>query len=235
MTIWVYGDSYCTEDDVDYNWFKQLSTISEQTVVAQGMRGVSNNWITQQIAQQSQEHEPEDCIIMIQTHENRQWFWQDKPQASNWQNHTDPVGVLDITKHQYSAAKQWITHLYNPQDIAWTTYTNSTWLASYAIPRGMRYLIVPGFINTIEPYNYFVEVKGTLTEYVSYREFADRASYERELGSPSGDSRANHLSKHNHRVLAHKIADCVLGNSGELDLTQGFEILKQEFTAEDYE
>jgi len=235
MTIWVYGDSYCTEDDVDYNWFKQISSITRQTVIAKGVRGCSNNWIAQSIAQQSNKHKQGDWIIMVQTQEDRQWFWEDKPEACNWQNHADPVGVLGISRQEHAAAKQWLTHLYNRQDVAWTTFTNSTWLAAYTIPRGMRYLVIPGFVNSIEPYNSFISVRGTLTEFVSYREFPDRASYQAALRSPRGDARANHLSPNNHAILARKISDCVLGQSGELDLTQGFEIVKKEFTAEDYE
>lgn len=224
MKIWIYGDSYCTNEDVDYAWFNKLSDFTKCEIQVCGMRGVSNDWIAKQIRDDSEHHSSGDWIIMVATQEDRQWFWNDRPWAGNWQNHTDPQKVLGVSKAEHAAAKGWVKHLYNQEVIAWNSFVQTAWLAAYTMPKDIKFLVIPGFLNSLQPYNPWIHVTGSLTEFVSYCEFASDSEYKKELKGPFGDTRVNHMNPHNHGVLAQKIAKAI--THGSLDLTQGFKLAR---------
>lgn len=234
MTIWVFGDSYVEDRDEDWQWFKQLETLTGEPVIAMGESGVNNDFITHQIYLHLElgKIKSSDWVIQIQTQYSRQWFFKDRPKLSNFAHHNDPT-VIGMSRDEKRATDSWIKHLYNPECLRWQTYANSfamhtavNWLS------GARSLVIPGFHNGFFPFNPNTTVKGTLTECVSYLETATREEYVKLLEQDLGDPRINHMSQANHTILAQKIADS--RTTGELNLLKGFDIQRQ-LTRDDFE
>jgi hypothetical protein len=226
MTIWIFGDSFVQEHDIDYQWYKQLSKFTGMDVNAIGYAGMPNSWIGEQIFNAMPDFKPGDWIIQVQTQQTRQWFFADRPHLSNFQNHTDPTKI-GMSKEEYNACKNWLTHLYNPRSLAWNTYTTSGWLAAIASELDCKCISIPGFLNTYEPVNPYCTIDGALTECISYLEFASREEYDRALATPGiGDPRPNHLNEKNHRILAHRVAEIIEGKSNHLDLVKGWDTVR---------
>lgn len=227
MKIWIFGDSYAQEQDCDYQWFKQLGKLLNVEVQTVAYAGWSNDFITNQLYQYcvNGDIHSEDFVVQIQTQYSRTWFFEDRPQLSNFVHHTDPQ-ALGMTRDEKRAADSWVKHLYNPKGLIWQTYANS--MATVGVTShyaGCRCVVIPAFHNILEPYNPYIGVSGTLTECVSYLEYSDKESYTQALEQPGGDPRVNHLSEHNHGILAHKIADAIQ-TTGHIDLFTGFDVRK---------
>lgn len=234
MTVWVFGDSYVEERDCDYQWYKQLGRLLDEPVVARGQAGVSNDFVGDQLRLHLEGGviKREDWVIVVQTQFGRQWFFRDRPELSNFAHHTDPTRI-GMTREEKRATDGWLRYLNNWDSLRYQTYASSfanIGLCSWLV--GCECLNLPGFDNGLAPYNPFVSVRGSLTEWVSLLEFDTQDSYMQHLAQPGGDSRVNHLSEHNHTVLAQKLYR-TRTQRAELDLTQGFHTLRT-LTVEDF-
>ena len=223
MTLWVFGDSYVEDNNVDYQWFKQLGKLLKQPVNAIGQPGLSNDFISNQVYLRALtgDIKRDDFVIQIQTQYSRTWFFEDRPHLSNFVHHTDATQI-GMTPQEKQATTEWIKHLYNDKQLIWQTYANSH--ASVSILDhycGCRSLVLPAFWNQVEAFNPYIGVSGSLTESISYLEFESQQEYASTLAQPGGDPRINHLNEHNHGVLAQKIYTAIT-QSGHLDLMTGF-------------
>lgn len=226
MTIWIFGDSYSREHGVEWQWFKQLSKLTGQDVQVCGQGGWSNSYISYLVDQQISNGsiKPDDFVIQIQTQHNRYWFFEDRPELGNWNGHAD-ARKIGMSNKEYEAWETFIKYLYNPKESVWQTYANSMALVGMTHTIPCRCITLPAFWNEREPYNPHLAVIGTLTEWVSYLEFDTEEEWRAAISQPGGDPRPNHLSEHNHGVLAQKIADAVLENK-DINLMEGFDIRK---------
>ena len=234
MTVWVFGDSYVEDNQQEYQWFRQLSKLMDEPVETRGQSGWSNDFITNQLYLHcvNGDIKQDDFVIQIQTQYSRTWFFEDRPQLSNFVHHNDPTEI-GMTRDEKRATDAWLKHLYNPKGLIWQSYANS--MATVGVTShyaGCKCLTIPAFHNVLEPYNPWIGVQGTLTECISYLEYADKKEYYAALEQPGGDPRINHMNPHNHGVLAQKIADSVL-TTGEIDLFNGFDTRKP--TQDDFE
>jgi len=226
MTIWVFGDSYAKDHGIEWQWYKQLGKLTGQEVRAYGEGGWSNSYISTLVDHHITQGDvkPNDFVIQIQTQHIRTWFFEDRPYLGNWNGHVD-ARINGMSNTEYKACKTYLKYLHNPKETVWQTYANTMALVGMTHSIPCRCITLPGFWNEREPYNPHLAVIGTLTEWVSYLEFDSDEEFQDAISTPGGDPRPNHLSPHNHGVLAQKIADAVLHNK-DINLMEGFDIRK---------
>jgi hypothetical protein len=235
LSIWIFGDSYVEDYNLDYQWFRQMSKILDNPVKTVGHSGWSNDFISNQIYLHAinGDIKQDDFVIQIQTQYSRTWFFEDRPELSNFVHHVDPTAI-GMTKDEKRATDQWLRYLYNPKSLIWQTYANSVASATLLMQNiGCKILTIPAFHNVLVPFNPYIGVNGTLTECISYLEYSDKNAYMAALTQPGGDPRINHMKEVNHGILAHKIADAIT-TTGHLDLTKDFEVrepVESDFTS----
>ena len=211
--LYIYGDSYANDEPTHQQWFKQLGYTA---VVNRARAGAANDYIAHQLWSDRELHTENDCVLVVATHNSRQWFFEDRPEIGNY------LGIQDLeqqtTAQEFTALRQYVTHLLNPlQDTArgrayWSYFNDCV---AHSPAQG---LVIPGF-DTAE------SVTGVLTD-ITAGEFTNGGTLEnyyenivRVWGTPE-DPRANHMMPENHTVLAQKIRAALEGE--HLDLTKGF-------------
>lgn len=212
-TLYLYGDSYASEHNLDYQWYKHLGA---KNIINRAVEGSSNDYIAHSLEQDRSLHSSRDLIIICSTHHSRQWFFEHRPDLGNYLGIQDLDDQLDFL--EFESLKQYVVRLLNPlQDsirgIAYSAYFQSVIDSSSA-----KGLLIPGF-DSIH------SVKGVLTD-ITAGEFTNGGTFEnyyaniqRAWGSPV-DPRANHMQPENHQVLAQRIQQAL--NGEELDLLTGF-------------
>ena len=174
--------------------------------------GAANEFIFHRFMDRMNEYKEGDYIIVCLTNENRRWLIEQSPHLSNFAN----ANIRDgITKQEYKAVQQYVKYLYSDMasraiydSVLWATIHAAINLESLRV----KMLILPGF----HPIN---GVKGTLTE-VSNAEF-DSIKTRDVFYKKTNDSRWNHFSEENHKILADKVCD-FFTDFKMVDLTTGF-------------
>ena len=222
-TLHVYGDSYCVDHGVDWQWYKQYASKAKLDLRVTADFGVANEWISMRWYQ-----DYKDCVIkegdvcvVVMTACIRHWFLWDHPNISNYQNmtHLDP-DFFGITKDQIRAVEMYYKHIQSGFVDAWKYDANTAWWNHYAKVLkdiNCELIIIQGFSNMTD-----VKQVGTNRSFdsslfatVCTGEFKSQeamdAYYERGLP----DQRVNHMLKDNHHVLSE-----ALMTGKDVDLTK---------------
>ena len=208
------GKEYPEFIPLDNNWVdlvaKKLTGTTDQ--VNDSMAGAANEFIFHRFMDRMSEYKEGDYIIVCLTSSNRRWLVEQSPHLSNFANSKIDEG---LTKQEFKAIQQYAKYLHS-DIVSDAIYNSIIWAIIHAAvnlePLGIKMLILPGF-HSIDG------VKGTLTE-TSYAEF-DSVKTRDAFYKKTNDSRWNHFSEENHKVLADKVCD-FFTDFKMIDLTTGF-------------
>lgn len=221
MRFWVFGDSFAMDHANPQQWMHQLARHYRTELIIDAYYGYSNERIFLSVENHLSQFDRDDWIIVVGTQENRHWFFPDLPEYSNWLN-MSKMDQDPLTAEQHTALELYGKHLLNTTVDAFNHYCQTVWLDTVSKQQDLNLIYLPGFANTsraLVPGR--AKVRGTLTESVSQAEFESRAA--RLEWYKTLDSRHNHLSAHNHSILASKIKNVIDSNSTLIDLEEDFE------------
>jgi hypothetical protein len=153
-----------------------------------------------------------DYIIIQTTSASRQWFFKDRPELANFY-----ISDIDktVSKQEQKAIESYIKYLDNDEllDLRYIMFGFALQHLSL-INSDCRILILPGFHKV-------PNISGTLID-ICNNEFISNESLLQWYDTHKIDSRPNHLSPNNHKVLGEKILEAF--KSGILpDLTTNFD------------
>lgn len=221
MRFWLFGDSFAMDHANPQQWMHQLARHYRTEMTIDAYYGFSNERILISLENHINQFEQDDWVIVTGTQENRHWFFPDYPEYSNWLNMSamqdDP-----LTEQQHTALDLYGQHLLNETVDAFNYYCQTEWLDRACRETPFNLIYLPGFANTPRarvPGRY--TVIGTLTESVSAQEFDSKIT--RTEWYKTLDTRHNHLSAHNHSILASKIKNVIDGVTTVIDLTDDFD------------
>lgn len=219
-TLWLYGDSFTElkNKTIPHDpWYKILAEkLGVERVMNRGESGIANTRIAELFWNDIHDHQPEDFVLSQLTESSRIWFFEDRPDLSNWQNMLLFFNV--ISKEQKNAVEQYLKYLDNAK-------------RDYAIDRSIGFSLMAASRARSRVFSAFDEIpgqKGTLLE-VSVKEFPGD-SYQEQFEILSkvsqkegyGDYRINHLSKVNHQILADKLYNWFTLDNEPLDFSTNF-------------
>ena len=208
------GKEYPPFIPIKNNWVdlvaERLTGTTDQ--INDSMAGAANEFIFHRFMDRMSQYKEGDYVIVCLTNENRRWLIEKSPHLSNFANSKIDEG---ITKQEYKAIQQYAKYLHS--DMASNAIYNSIiWATIHGAinlePLGVKMLILPGW-HTISG------VEGSLTE-ASFQEF-DSIETRNTFYKKTNDSRWNHFSEENHKVLADKVCD-FFTDFKMIDLTTGF-------------
>lgn len=206
MKLWIFGDSYAQDHQDATQWPHLLADHYQCDIEFDADAGRSNERILWGLQQAQDRIQSQDLAVVVTTDCFRRWFWEDYPQYSNYYNLKE-INMPNRAAN-WNALEHYTRYLVNPTADIINYECHLAWLSTL----DCNTVVVPGFRN--------LPTEHALTEDVSEQEFAD-ALHQQMWRQRGSDTRLNHLSPHNHIVLADKIRR-VIDGEGELDLTQDF-------------
>ena len=222
----VVGDSFCLlpgPQDPFLNWCQQAAALLEMPLVVRAERGVSQDWQWEQLRQLMPQITPQDRLIVVLTHCERQWFDADKPGFTH-------VNVGDLPEHlgeaKSEAIRQWCLHLQRPELDLQHQMHRLGWLHAQIHIRSLQPAwVLPGFtphwlVRQIRTTNQeIMDLYGlkdlhclrfteqNLNEDVQHQEMTPGESTNSVFQGM--DTRYNHMLKRNHEILAERVAIAV--------------------------
>jgi len=220
-TFWLYGDSFAVDWGVDWSWPRLTApALGVSRSVNQAQAGCANTYTLSRF--RSDPHQPGDTVVVCVTESTRHWFIEQEPALANYQTILHSQESLQFQKQhpqQHSAIVSYYEQLQRTDLDDLALECQVSWLWDQALQRGVRLLLMPGFDHSLTRPHDAVQFKGSLNsvcmnEFVSDR---DRIQWYNQ----GIDTRANHLSRVNHEILAAKIIAAVREGI-PVDLTEGF-------------
>lgn len=171
--------------------------------------------------------QPEDYVIVILTSPHRYWFFEEKPDLTNW-------NIIDfdqqVTADQARAAEYYIKHIQRDKMDHLHNVNRLANIAYESAARGLRRpLIIRGFaqdLGVAETYPDLNIAKGYLTR-IQGEEYKDREELEKHYVNGGTnwfngfDCRYNHLCLSNHDTLVDRLLPALIKNTSP-DLENGF-------------
>ena len=219
----VVGDSFSQlpgPKDPFKNWCQQAASALEMPLVVSAGAGVSQDWQWDQLQQLFEHITPEDRVLVVPTHCERQWFVADQPAYThvNCANLPEELGVAVA-----EAIRHYCVHLQRPDLDLQHQAHRLGWLHAQVDRVGAHPVwVLPGFrlhwiirgiqTSTPEYWDHF-RIRGLHNLLLSDQNLYE-AIQEREMQSGEStntvfqgvDVRYNHLLRHNHEILA----ECVV-------------------------
>jgi hypothetical protein len=213
--LWVFGDSYAYESRINANsWIRLLAKSLDCSGVENKAKvGCDNLYIAHQFINNISNIAADDYIILSLTDPGRFWLFDKHPQMSNWYS-------IDSfwTKAKKFASKQEIEAAQGFTRYLYTSAHGDT------IHEMIRHVAISSHSNCRVMQGFFPVpgVKGCLVD-ISRNEHKGVTMEEKFRNSKEGDSRENHLSEVNHKILADKLYKWFTEKNYLLDLTKDFE------------
>lgn len=236
--LWVFGDSFSVDIKhldssnesrskynttppffpLENNW---TSIVSEKLTgttehVNEAMAGCANEYIYHNMRSRMGEFKTGDYVIISLTAPDRRWLVERCPHLANWSHcQFDPDAPDSVTKSENKAIQGYARHLYS--ETASIAISDAIFWAMVHLAKeyesiGVKFLILPGF-------TFIPGVVGTLNE-ASTKEF-DSDKTLNDFYKKTNDSRWNHFSEENHKILANKVVR-FFTNFETVDLTTDF-------------
>lgn len=232
VNLWIVGDSFSQPveaRDPSWVWPRQVAdSLSQQlgktvTVTNESFHGVSQdfNWLSLQNWTHHNQIAPEDYMIVVLTHPNRYWFFEDLPDLAN------PHWMLDVDEHltpeQLKTVELYIKNVQRPSLDSIQLISRLGWL-SHAVTQWdlRRPLVIKGFDQQLcgcDRYRNLNVALGCLWD-VQRHEFEDL-----EMDSTQFfrgvDARYHHMTRSNHDWLSQRVVEGLI-NDTTVDLTAGY-------------
>jgi hypothetical protein len=204
---------------LEKNWTDIVSEKLTGSVehVNDSLIGCANEYIFHNLMTRMSQFKDGDCVIACISSSDRRWLIERLPEFGNWQfSYTDHLDNDYMRKEEKVAISQYARYLHSEvaseaiyKAIFWATVNAAKSVAGL----GVRFIIIPCF-------NPIPGIRGTLMD-VSQAEF-DSEETNIKYRKKTNDTRWNHFTEINHKVLADKVYKFFTENK-PLDLTTGFE------------
>lgn len=232
VNLWIVGDSFsqpAETHDPEWVWPHQVAQAlsqhhgSQVTVHNESFHGVSQdfNWFSLQAWAHHNRISPNDYVIVVLTHPNRYWFFEDAPDLAN------PHWMLDVDEHltpeQLKTVELYIKHVQRPSLDSIQLISRLGWL-SHAVTQWewRRPLVIKGFEQDLcgcDSYRNLNVARGCLWD-VQRHEFQDL-----EMDSTQFfrgvDARYHHMTRPNHDWFSQRVVEGLI-NDSPIDLTKGY-------------
>tara|TARA_B100001057_G_scaffold125036_1_gene123726 strand:+ start:389 stop:1066 length:678 start_codon:yes stop_codon:yes gene_type:complete len=217
--LWIFGDSFVSPLNKNYDkdyypdwtWTKQLAYKLQSDLKIAALPGISNQWISKEVTKHYDQMQPGDFVVVVTTQQNRTWLIKDHPEFSNIfanSHHFDKF----LTKKQCSAVNSYIEQFAEQHDFI--SNIHYEWFLSWIrtkLSSKVMLCLLPGFGTTTSH-----DITGKIClSVVEKNEFAQLQD------KPMFDKRINHLSEHNHKILADKVYKFFKENE-KIDLSTEF-------------
>lgn len=222
----IVGDSFTQlpqAPDPYRNWCQQAADLLGMSLQMHAERGVSQDWQWEQLRQLMPQVTVEDRVLVVLTHCERQWFDLHKPGFTH-------VNVGDLPEHlgedKAEAIRQWCVHLQRPELDLQHQMHRLGWLhAQIHIRQLPPAWVLPGF----SPHWLVRKIRASHTEIMELYGWKDLhclkfteqnlnedVQHQEMLSGESTnsvfqgmDTRYNHMLKHNHIILAERVATAI--------------------------
>ena len=221
-TLWIYGDSFAVDWKVEWGWQRLLTAglPDVDRVVNQACAGCSNDWIARTFRDDAQQ--PGDYVVLMPTESSRQGFWKDRPHLSNLPSIVDTKDAAELKRQEpekYQAVLDYFIYLQDHKVDELRLEHFGYAVRVLMIERELNLRVIPSFLTNWN-YTDLVFVNGNMTFSVCDQEFTSK--HEMDLWyAQSIDTRANHMTQHNHRVFADKLLNS-FHNGQPIDLETDF-------------
>ena len=222
----VVGDSFCIlagAQDPFRNWCQQTAELLGMPLVVAAGPGVSQDWQWDQLVKLWSTITPEDRVLVVLTHCERQWFVRDKPGYTHVNIGNLPT---ELGESVAKAIQQYCLHLQRPElDMAHQAHRLG-WLSAqvqrtgahpvWVLPAFSLHWLVHGIAtSTAEYYDNFL-VRGLPNLWLTEQNLYDHVQELEMMPGESTntvfqgvDTRYNHLLKHNHQILAERVTQAI--------------------------
>ena len=232
VNLWIVGDSFsqpAEAHDPEWVWPRQvadgLSRALGETVnvTNESFHGVSQdfNWFSLQAWTHHDKIGPNDYIIVVLTHPNRYWFFEDMPDMAN------PIWMLDVDEHlspeQLKTVELYLKHVQRPSLDSIHLISRLGWLSHAVTQWGLRRpMVIKGFNQDLcgcAKYKNLNMALGCLWD-VQRHEFEDPKTDSTQFFR-GVDARYHHMTRPNHDWLSRRVLEGLL-NDTSVDLTEGY-------------
>ena len=211
-TLWVFGDSFAADFQVDYSWYEQLGNKLGCTVANCALPGVDNTWIVHQFQTYMDQMQEDDYVVTMLTDPRRFWLFEKVPNLSNWYNiHESYWKIADdaVSRSESKAAKEFTKHLWH-EPLATTIHH----MAQYYVMSHPNSRVVQNFFQ-------IDGINGSMIDIARNEHIGDTIE-EKFANAFLEDKRANHMSPENHAIFADKMYEWFTQPGQILDLSTGF-------------
>jgi hypothetical protein len=230
----VVGDSFCVAPGITdpfRNWCQQASTQLEMPLWLVAQPGVSQDWQWDQLQTIFDSITPQDRMVVVPTHCERQWFVADQPAFThvNCANLPQQLGA-EVAE----AIRHYCVHLQRPEldlqhqahRLGWLhaqvhrTHSHPVWV----LPAFSLHWVLTGLTTSTPDYwqlfrlNELTNLKlseHNLYDHVQHREI--QPGHSTNTVFQGVDVRYNHMLRHNHEILAHCVVRGI-ENEAPIDL-----------------
>lgn len=221
-TLWVYGDSFAVDWGADWSWHRLVAQgLEVERAVNQTQAGCANTYSLSKF--KADPHEPTDIVIFCVTESTRHWFVKEQPELANYRTINQSsisFAYRNAYPVQHEAIMSYYHHLQNTYLDDLARECQVSWLFDQGKQREIKMLVVPSFpLADLKYPKGETQFNGSL-DTVCMNEFE---TYQDQLEwyNQGVDSRANHLVRDNHEILAAKIIAAVREGI-DVDLNEGF-------------
>lgn len=230
--LFVIGDSFAAsppKGDNTLSWTRliveklHLHYGKEFTLINNSLIGSSQDWMwTHLQGWLHYEMTPEDYLVICLTHPSRVWFLERMPEMTN-------ANIIDldkwVSKEEAKAIELYIRYMQRPMIDLMNVNNRLAYVAYQVQRKGLKKpILIKCFDQDLDQGNEFPELKianGSLMSDVQYHEFVNPEAEHSNNFWHGIDPRYNHMLLRNHEILAEKIVQDFINNSG-VDLTTGF-------------
>ena len=84
-TLYIFGDSFTVDYKTDWTWTRQLADkLRVDAMMNNSIIGCSNEWIMHKVKEVRHKITQDDIVVVVLTSPYRYWFFEDKPELSNY-------------------------------------------------------------------------------------------------------------------------------------------------------
>lgn len=230
----VVGDSFCVAPgpkDTFRNWCQQAAAQLQMPLMMAAGCGVSQDWQWDQLQTIFDSITPEDRMVVVPTHCERQWFVADRPEFT----HVNTANLPEELGESVAVAiKHYCVHLQRPEldlqhqahRLGWLhaqvdrTHSHPVWV----LPAFSLHWILTGLTTSTADYwqqfrldqlHNLILSEHNLYDHIQQREMQPGETTNTVFQGV--DVRYNHLLKHNHEILAHCVVRGI-ENTAPIDL-----------------
>ena len=202
-TLYIFGDSFTVDYKTDWTWTRQLADkLRVDAMMNNSIIGCSNEWIMHKVKEVRHKITQDDIVVVVLTSPYRYWFFEDKPELSNYRIANWDNFASDNENVHVDAVMGYVNYLQRDELDSFRVEQQVAWIKELKRNIGFTLLLIPGFTVDID-YTDIIKVMGDMTGSVSNAEFVTEKDDE-QWYSDGIDTRYNHMIKTNHEIMADK-------------------------------
>lgn len=226
MSLWIFGDSFSSDDIKEDNyapWYNIIATSLKTDINNCSVLGASMHYIIRKWNFLNKQIKEDDVVIVLLTSARKTYFFENYPSLSmpwmiNKKNYN--TGWEMLTSQQQLAFTQYYECLHNDLDIELLIKSFLYWVDKISNKLKHKIIVINCFndfeINVNEYSNLIVSTGLSLIE-ISQREVDNDMWDKLLINDNCYDTRKNHLTNVNHNILSSCILESLTTNKLELN------------------